>query len=104
MTATTTTTTEVEIPTFRQYVDNRRRLAAAKYGITLAEAARELPDSRYRSEWRELVVKLFEDGNADMPTRLWRSLDEGLRYRVLRTSRALRDDELTRHLRALLAR
>lgn len=86
------------IPTFRQYVDRAHDVAIAKYGITRVEARQELPDSRYSQEWRDLVVRAFNDG-ATMPTRLWRSMDEGLRYRVLRSSRALRDNSLTRSLR-----
>lgn len=86
------------IPTFRQHVERRRRTAAARHGISLTEARQELPESAYLPEWRDHVVQAFNDGG-DLPTRLWRSLDEGLRYRVLRSPRALRDDALTHHLR-----
>lgn len=87
------------VPTFRQYVDIQHRAAAARHGITLTEAATELPESIYRAEWRTHVVTLFNDG-ATLPTRLWRTFDEGLRYRILRSPRALRDDALTHALRA----
>lgn len=93
----TTTTNTPRIKTFRQYVDEERRDAAGRYDITLAEATRELPEHRYVSEWRDYVVKTFNEGS-DIPTALWRSLDEGLQYRVLRSTRALRDDALTNFL------
>lgn len=83
--------------TFRQYVEAARRALAAKYDLSMAEVARESPDSRYTQEWRDHVVQTFNEG-ATIPTRLWRALDEGLRYRVLRSPRALRDDKLTRAL------
>lgn len=86
------------IPTFRQYVDGKRREAAARHGIPLTEAAAELPETIYRADWRAHVVQRFNDGD-HLPTRLWRTLDEGLRYRILRSHRALRDDALTRQLR-----
>lgn len=87
-----------KIKTFHQYVTDARKDSARRHGISLAEATRELPDFRYGAEWRDYVVRTFNQG-ADMPTALWRSLDEGLRYRVLRSPRALRDDALTRDLR-----
>lgn len=93
-----TTTTTPRIKTFRQYVEDARDSAARKHGITKAEAARELPDHRYEAEWRDHVVKAFNEGG-DIPTALWRSLDEGLQYRILRSPRALRDDALTHDLR-----
>lgn len=83
--------------TFRQYVDAARRAAATRYELPLAEIARELPEHRYVQEWRDYVVRAFNDG-ATIPTRLWRTFDEGLRYRVLRSTRALRDNDLTREL------
>lgn len=88
----------MKIKTFRQYVDEARRDAAIRYDISLAEAERELPEHRYTSEWRDYVIRTFNEG-ADIPTALWRSLDEGLQYRVLRSTRALRDDALTHNLR-----
>lgn len=83
--------------TFRQYVDSARKALAVKYDLPMAEVTRESPDSRYAQEWRDYVVRTFNDG-ATIPTRMWRTLDEGLRYRVLRSPRALRDDALTREL------
>lgn len=87
-----------KIKTFRQYVEDDHRKAARKHGITLAEATRELPEHLYVAEWRNHVVSTFNAG-ADISTALWRSLDEGLQYRVLRSTRALRDDALTLDLR-----
>lgn len=84
--------------TFRQYVEDIHRHAASRHSISLAEARRELPDAGFRADWRDYIVKEFNQG-ATLSTRLWRSLDEGLQYRVLRTPRALRDNELTRRLR-----
>lgn len=89
--------TAPKIKTFRQYVDEARRDAASRYDITLAEATRELPEHRYESEWRDYLVRSFNEGAA-IPTALWRSLDEGLQYRVLRSTRALRDNDITRTL------
>lgn len=83
--------------TFRQYVDSARKALATKYDLPMAEVTRESPDSQYTQEWRDYVVHTF-NGGATIPTRMWRTLDEGLRYRVLRSPRALRDDELTRKL------
>lgn len=83
--------------TFRQYVNAARHALAAKYDLPMAEATRESPDSRYTQEWRDYVVRAFNEG-ATIPTRMWRTLDEGLRYRVLRSPRALRDNKLTRTL------
>lgn len=85
------------VATFRQYVDAKHRAAASRHELPLAEVARELPASGFTQEWRDYVVHSFNDG-ATIPTRLWRTFDEGLRYRVLRTTRALRDDTLTRGL------
>lgn len=93
----TATTSAPRIKTFRQYVDEERRDAASRYDITLVEAIRELPEHRYVAEWRDYVVKTFNEGS-DIPTALWRSLDEGLQYRVLRSTRALRDNTLTGQL------
>lgn len=90
--------TAPKIKTFRQYVEDARKSAARRHGITLAEAVRELPEHRYAAEWRDHVVSAFTEG-ADIPTALWRSLDEGLQYRILRSPRALRDDALTHDLR-----
>ena len=87
-----------KIKTFRQYVEEARRNAMSKYGITMAVAVRELSENIYAAKWRNHVVSTFNDG-ADIPTALWRSLDEGLQYRILRSPRALRDDALTHNLR-----
>lgn len=97
MSSNGSTTTTPRIKTFRQYVEEERRDAAGRYDITLAEAARELPEHRYVNEWRDYVVKTFNEGS-NIPTALWRSLDEGLQYRVLRSTRALRDNTLTGQL------
>lgn len=88
-----------EMQTFAQYVDAQRRDAATRYELTLAEARVELPDHIYKAEWRKYVVQAFNEGGA-ISTRLWRTFDEGLQYRVLRSPRALRDDALTQELRA----
>lgn len=83
--------------TFRRYVNASQQALASKHGLSLAEVRRESPESQYTQEWRDYVVRYFNDG-ATIPTRLWRTFDEGLRYRVLRSTRALRDDQLTRKL------
>lgn len=88
-----------EMLTFVQYVDAQRRNAAARYALTMAEARRELPDHRYTAEWRKYIVRTFNEGGT-ISTRMWRSFDEGLQYRILRSPRALRSDALTRELRA----
>lgn len=87
-----------KISTFRQYVQQARQAAARKHGITLTEAARELPEHIYIPDWENHVVSTFNNG-ADIPTALWRSLGENLQRRILRSPRALRDDTLTRTLR-----
>lgn len=85
--------------TFKQYVREIYASQSERHGISVAEAMRETPEAVYSGEWREHIVKSFNDGE-DIPTRMWRSFDEGLRYRVLRSPRALRDDDLTRELKA----
>ena len=87
--------------TFNQYVDLQHRYISAKYGISLAEAARECPAHIYSADWEGHIVSAFNAGE-DIPTRLWRSLPERLQRRVLRSPRALRDDALTHYLRARL--
>lgn len=84
--------------TFRQYVAEKRRAAMEKYDISSAEAERELPDSRFAAEYRDQLVKAF-DGGQDIPARLWNTFDDSLKRRILRTTRALRDDDLTRKYR-----
>lgn len=87
--------------TFKQFAAEKRKAAAAKYGLTMAEVCEEMPDSVFRADWRDSVVAGFNAGE-DIPTRLWREFDEGLRYRILRSPRALKDDALTRSLRSKL--
>lgn len=87
--------------TFNQFVDLQHRYIAAKYGLSLAEAERECPAHIYAADWEDYVLREFNAG-ADIPTRLWRSLPERLQRRVLRSRRALRDDAVTRDLRARL--
>lgn len=92
-------TVESTILTFKQYVDVMHRNAMASHdGLTLSGARRELPAMMYWREWRDYVVVSFDNG-AHLTTRLWRSFDDALQWRVLRTHRALRDDNLTRSLR-----
>ena len=81
--------------TLKQYQRMEQDRLIAKHGCTRADAM--LADHETAREWRDYVVHSFNDGE-DIPTRLWRSMDEGLRYRVLRTPRALKDDALTRKL------
>lgn len=87
-------TTSTVIPTFRQYLDRERRSIAAHNSIPIAEVARSMPQFAFFNDWRDHIVRSFEHG-ATLPTRLWRGLDEPLRYRILRTHRALSDDRLT---------
>lgn len=88
------------IKTFRQYARERRQEVARKNEMSFAEVEREMPDSAYAADWRDYVVSAFNAG-AEMPTSLWRTLDEGLQYRLLRSSRALKDNALTRKLREM---
>lgn len=85
------------VPTFRQYVNAIHREAAVSCGLSVAEVSRDLPESMYHDEWLDHVVRSF-DGGATITTRLWRSLSEGMQYRLLRSTRALRDEALTREL------
>lgn len=91
----------VKVQTFKQFVAERRRETAERHGVSVAKATREMSESVYTNQWRDYLVRAFNDG-ALISTRLWRSLDEGLQYRVLRSPRALRDDDLTRALRGAL--
>ena len=87
--------------TFNQFVDMHHRRVAGKYGISLVEAERECPAHIYVADWEDYLLSEFNAGE-DIPTRLWRSLPERLQRRVLRSRRALRDDSVTRDLRARL--
>ena len=87
--------------TFNQFVDLQHRYIATKYGISLAETARECPAHIYAADWEDHIVSAF-NAVEDIPARLWRSLPDRLQRRVLRSPRALRDDALTRDLRARL--
>ena len=87
--------------TFNQFVDMHHRYVSAKYGISLAETARECPAHIYVADWEDYILHEFNAGE-DIPTRLWRALPERLQRRVLRSRRALRDDALTHYLRARL--
>lgn len=89
--------TDEKILTLKQYKDRHCRYLADKYNISFAKAQREYPEAYYRMEYRDYVVESFDNG-CDIPTRLWHSFDDGLQYRILRSSRALRDNELTHKL------
>lgn len=87
-----------KIPTFKQFVQESRRAAAARHGVSVAEVSRELPESAFLARWRDMVVKEFGLGG-EITARLWASMDAGLQWRVLRSTRALCDDGLTARLR-----
>lgn len=82
------------ILTLAQYADREQRSVAAHCKVTLAEVVGLYPRSHYVSEWASYTEKAFNDGG-EFATGLWRSLDERHRYRILRSTRALRDDALT---------
>ena len=84
------------ILTLKQYLTEHENYLIAKYGCTRKEA--RAANQSITIEWRDYVVRSFAAGE-DMPLRLWRT---SLQYRVLRPSRALRDDNLTHTLRASL--
>ena len=85
--------------TLKQYLTEHENYLIAKHGCSRKEAS--AANQTIAVEWRDYVVRSFATGQ-DIPLRLWRSLDDSLQYRVLRTSRALRDDNLTHTLRASL--
>ena len=87
------------ILTLKQYLTEHENYLIAKYGCARNEAS--AANHSIVIEWRDYVVRSFAAGE-DMPLRLWRTLDDSLQYRVLRTPRALRDDNLTHTLRASL--
>ena len=87
------------ILTLKQYLTEHENYQITKYGCSRKEAS--AANHTITIEWRDYVVRSFAAGE-DMPLRLWRSLDDSLQYRVLRTSRALRDDNITHTLRAAL--
>lgn len=95
--ATETTETMAPILTLLQYADREHRRMHAKYGVSLAEAARLYPVRGYGIEWFGYLRKQIEAGNVPS-TRLWRSLSVHQQYGLLRTTRALRDDAFTRRL------
>ena len=85
--------------TLKQYLTEHENDLIAKYGCSRKEAS--AANHSTAIAWRDYVVRSFAAGE-DMPLRLWGTLDDSLQYRVLRTSRALRDDNLTHTLRAPL--
>ena len=87
--------TIMAILTLKQYLTEHENDLIAKYGCSRKEA------HSITIDWRDYVVRSFAAGE-DVPLRLWRTLDDSLQYRVFRTSRALRDDNLTHTLRAPL--
>ena len=87
--------------TFKQFVSEQHLSAMRKHDLTAAEAREELPKHIYWVEWRDYVVKSFNAGQ-EIPTKLWRSLDEGLQHRILRSPRALKSNEVTAALKAKL--
>ena len=87
------------ILTLKQYLTEHENYLIAKYGCARNEAS--AANHSITIDWRDYVVRSFAAGE-DMPLRLWRTLDDSLQYRVLRTPRALRDDNLTHTLRASL--
>lgn len=86
-----------KIKTFEQYMKRIHTRACTKYGINMATARYELPAELSRYEWRDYVVHAFNDGTTITP-KVWRSLDDRTQCRVMRTRRAMRDDELTHML------
>ena len=89
------------ILTLPQYADREQRSLVERYGVTLAHAVELYPRRHYRSEWWKYVLSEFNDGG-EFTTRQWRALTADERFYVLRTTRALRDNDLT-HRMALLA-
>ena len=87
------------ILTLKQYLTEHENYLITKHGCSRKEAS--AANQTIAVEWRDYVVRSFAAGD-DMPLRLWRSLDESLQYRILRTPRALRDDTLTHTLRSAL--
>ena len=85
------------IMTLKQYTDAEDRATAKYFNVTIAEVRQETPRRRREIEWREYVIKAFDQGGT-ITTRLWRAMDESLQRRILRRPRALRDDALTRDL------
>lgn len=88
---------EKNILTFRQFVSERHVETAARQKMSVTQVRSEMPDFIYQNKWRDEVVKQFNNG-AIISKRLWRTLDEGLRYRLMRSTRALRDDALTHEM------
>ena len=84
------------ILTLKQYLTEHENYLIAKYGCSRNEA--RAANHSITIDWRDYVVRSFAAGE-DMPLRLWRT---SLQYRILRTSRALRDDNITHTLRASL--
>lgn len=85
------------IRTFRQYVDQSTRAIADEFGCTLREAREAWTDASWRADWWAECLHRFAEG-ADFPTRLWRDLPDVARREVLRSTRCLRDAELTHRL------
>ena len=83
------------ILTLAQFADREQRAAAANCNVTLAEVLRCYPREHYSRDWTEYTEKAFDAGG-EFATRAWRALPDWHRRRILRSTRALRDDDLTR--------
>ena len=77
-----------KIPTFAQYVHTMQDDARKRHGLSWQEVREELPKERYWQEWRDYVVKSYNNGGEFTPQH-WAKLDKDLVYRIKRTHRYL---------------
>lgn len=85
------------VPTLRQYAESRWTEMRQEYGTTLTEAKRLYPVSGFEAEWFRAVTAGVESGLVPSG-KLWRSLTDHQQHGLLRTRRALSDQEFTRKL------
>lgn len=83
-----------KIVSLANYTKAKQADLLKKYPNEGKEIRRSHTKDYYNQEWRDEVVKAFNNG-ADIHPNLYRHMDNALKYRILRTPRALRSDEVT---------
>ena len=85
------------IPSLNQYAAAQWQRMREDYGTTITEDRELYPVSSWESTWYADVVKAVDAGV--LPSgKLWRSLTDHQQHGLLRTHRALSDDEFAREL------
>jgi hypothetical protein len=103
VTRTATTGTQTVL-TYRQWTEAYDDYHANKYpDATSADRADTGALNANHHAWLNAIVAAYDDG-AHIPTRILRTLDPGMLYRLGRTTRALRSAAALRDLTARMSR